>query len=80
MGTDKGTATTETPIPACSRLVIAVSLGRRETKRAADSMGRKVMEFFIDTLLTGIWKIVKGQTYVVSHSFLHLSQHGRTGC
>jgi len=40
--------------------MIPITLGRRETKRAADSIGRKDMEFFIDTLLTDIWKIVKG--------------------
>lgn len=61
-GTDKRTATTEALIPACSRPVVAISFGRRETKRAADSIGRKDMEFFIDTLLTGIWRIWKGQT------------------
>lgn len=74
--TDKRSTTGKTPIPACSRPVIPVSFGRSGTKRAADSIGRKDMEFFIDILLTDIWRIWKGQTYVISHSFFYLSLTG----
>jgi len=39
---------------------IPVSFGGRTTKNTADSIGRTDKTFFIDTLLAGIWEIVKG--------------------
>jgi len=40
--------------------MITVPFGRRETKRATDSIYRKDMRFFIVEVLTDIWKIWKG--------------------
>lgn len=51
---NEGVGADTTLISSFSRAVIAVALGRSKTKRAADSIGRKDVRFFIDTVLTGI--------------------------